>query len=74
MIFGGWTLKGTMLGCFVFGMADAFRLAMPTLGYQGNAQLLSSLPYLLTILVMIFFARANRQPSALARPFVRGLT
>jgi simple sugar transport system permease protein len=55
-------------------MADAFRLAMPTLGYQANAQLLSSLPYLLTIVVMIFFARANRQPAALARPFVRGLT
>jgi simple sugar transport system permease protein len=74
VIFGGWTLKGTVFGCFVFGMADAFRLAMPTLGYQANAQLLSSLPYLLTILVMILFARANRQPAALARPFVRGLT
>jgi ABC-type uncharacterized transport system permease subunit len=74
VIFGGWTLRGTLLGCFVFGMADAFRLAMPTLGYQANAQLLSSLPYLMTVAVMILFARANRQPAALARPFVRGLT
>jgi simple sugar transport system permease protein len=74
VIFGGWTLRGTILGCLVFGMADAFRLAMPTLGYQANAQLLSSLPYLLTVAVMILFARASRQPRALAQPFVRGLT
>jgi general nucleoside transport system permease protein len=74
VIFGGWTLWGTIFGCLVFGMADAFRLAMPTLGYQANPQLLGSLPYLLTVVVMIVFARANRQPRALARPFVRGLT
>lgn len=30
--FGGWTLRGTLIGALLFGMADAFRLAVPVLG------------------------------------------
>lgn len=71
--FGGWTLRGTLLGALLFGLADAFRLAVPVLGYQINAQLLAALPYLLTLTVMYFITERFRQPSALARPFVRGL-
>ncbi|MXY75702.1 MAG: ABC transporter permease [Acidimicrobiia bacterium] len=71
--FGGWTLRGTLIGALLFGMADAFRLAVPVLGYQVNAQLLAALPYLLTLVVMYFITKRFVQPSALARPFVRGL-
>ena len=71
--FGGWTLRGTLLGALVFGLADAFRLSAPVLGYQLNAQLLAALPYLLTLVVMYFITRRLRQPGGLARPFVRGL-
>lgn len=73
VIFGGWTLRGTVLGCLLFGTVLSFRLSLPTLGYQLNNELLSSLPFLVTILAMAFFARRVRQPAALARPFVRGL-
>lgn len=71
--FGGWTLRGTLLGALLFGLADAFRLAVPVLGYQLNAQLLAALPYLLTIAVMYFITKPFRQPAALAHPFIRGL-
>ena len=71
--FGGWRLGGTLLGALLFGLADAFRLAVPVLGYQINAQLLAALPYLLTLGVMYFITKRFRQPAALARPFVRGL-
>ena len=71
--FGGWTLGGTLLGALLFGVADAFRLAVPVLGYQVNAQFLAALPYVLTLLVMYFITKRFRQPGALARPFVRGL-
>ena len=71
--FGGWTLRGTLLGALLFGLADAFRLAVPVLGYQINAQLLAALPYVLTLGVMYFITRQFRQPSALAQPFIRGL-
>jgi len=71
--FGGWTLFGTMLGALVFGFADAFRLAVPVLGYRLNAQLLAALPYVLTLAVMYLITKQFRQPAALSRPFIRGL-
>jgi general nucleoside transport system permease protein len=74
VIFGGWTLKGTLAGCLLFGGADAMRLALPALGYRITPQLLIVAPYLLAILAMLFFARRSRKPAALAVPFVRGIT
>ncbi len=71
--FGGWTLGGTLLGCLVFGFADAFRLSVPVLGYQFNAQMMAALPYVLTIVVMVAITTQMRQPKALAQPFIRGL-
>lgn len=71
--FGGWTLFGTMLGALVFGLADAFRLALPVLGYRLNAQLLAAMPYVLTLAVMYLITKPFRQPAALSRPFIRGL-
>jgi ABC-type uncharacterized transport system permease subunit len=65
VIFGAWTMKGTIAGCLVFGAADALRLALPALGYQLNAELLISAPYLLALVAMILFVRRNRQPAAL---------
>lgn len=72
VIFGGWTLRGTIAGCFLFGGADALRLALPALGYMVNPQLLIAAPYLLALFVMCFFAARVRQPAALAQPFERG--
>jgi len=71
--FGGWRLGGTLLGAFLFGLADAFRLALPVLGYQLNAQVMAAFPYLLTLVVMYFITKEFRQPAALSKPFVRGL-
>jgi general nucleoside transport system permease protein len=73
VIFGGWTLKGTMAGCIVFAGALSFRLSIQGLGYGLNSEFLQSLPFLVTILGMAVFAHRVRAPAALARPFVRGL-
>ncbi|MDY7102238.1 MAG: ABC transporter permease [Actinomycetota bacterium] len=73
VIFGGWTLRGTLAGCLVFGTADAMRLALPNLGYEVNGSLLAVLPYVLALLTMLLFAHRTREPAALAQPFVRGL-
>lgn len=74
VIFGGWRLLGTLAGCSLFGLADAFRLALPALGYTIQPQLLIVLPYVAALLAMCFFAKRNRRPQALAVPFERGLT
>lgn len=73
VIFGGWTLKGTVAGCIVFAGALSFRLSIQGLGYGMNSEFLQSLPFLVTILGMAVFAHRVRAPAALARPFVRGL-
>ncbi len=74
VIFGGWTLRGTIAGCLLFGGADALRLALPALGYTLNAQLLIAAPYVLPLIVMAVLAQRTRQPAALAQPFERGAT
>jgi len=73
VIFGGWTLRGTLAGCLLFGAVLSFRLSLPALGYQLNGDLLSSLPFVVTIVVMAIFATRVRPPAALAQPFIRGL-
>jgi len=73
VIFGGWTLRGTVAGCLLFGSVLSFRLSLPVLGYNLNNELLTSLPFIATIVGMALFAHRVRPPAALARPFIRGL-
>jgi simple sugar transport system permease protein len=73
VIFGAWRLTGTLLGCLLFGAADALRLALPALGLELNPQLLVAAPYLLALGVMVLMAQSQRQPRALSKPFERGL-
>lgn len=73
VIFGGWTLRGTVAGCLVFALALALRLQLP-IYYEGvPTELLQAFPFLVTILGMAIFAKRVRPPAALARPFIRGL-
>lgn len=73
VIFGGWTLRGTIAGCVIFAGALSFRLSVQGLGYEVNSELLQSLPFLVTLAGMAVFAHRVRPPAALARPFIRGL-
>lgn len=74
VIFGAWRLGRTLLGCLVFGLSDAMRLALPALGITLNSQLLIAAPYLLALLAMLLFGRQQREPRALGQPFERGST
>ena len=77
VIFGGWTLRGTVLGCVLFGYFYALQITLPTVGGEGyriNSQLSASLPYIVALAVTAVFARRTHPPRALAQPFVRGLT
>ena len=74
VIFGGWTLRGVIAGCLLFGTVNSFRLTLPTVGHELNSEVLSAAPFVVTIVTVSFFAYRTREPRALARPFVRGLT
>jgi len=74
VIFGGWTLKGTVAGCVGFGLVGSFVLTIPSLGYKSiDSSFLAMAPNVVTVVAMAVFAKRVRQPSALARPFIRGL-
>lgn len=74
VIFGGWTLRGTVIGCVVFGFVEALAIAAPVQRYSIDPFILKSAPYVVALVVMLVFATRVRQPRALAQPFVRGLT
>ena len=74
VIFGAWRLGRTMLGCLLFGLSDALRLALPALGVTLNSQLLIAAPYGLALVAMLVFATQHREPKALGQPFARGST
>jgi general nucleoside transport system permease protein len=74
VIFGGWTLKGSVAGCLAFGLVGSFVLTIPSLGYKAiDPAFLAMAPNMVTIAAMTIFATRVRQPAALARPFIRGL-
>jgi simple sugar transport system permease protein len=74
VIFGGWTIKGTVAGCLLFGAVGSFALTIPGLGFDAiDPAFLAMAPSVVTIVAMALFATRVRQPSALARPFLRGL-
>ena len=74
VIFGGWTLRGTVLGCILFGFVEALTIAIPVQGYEIDPFILDAAPYVVALAVMLLFATRVRQPRALAQPFIRGLT
>ncbi len=74
VIFGGWTLRGTVIGCVLFGFVEALTIAIPANGYTIDPFILDSAPYGVALTVVLVFAARVRQPNALAQPFVRGLT
>lgn len=74
VIFGGWSLRGAVLGAVTFGSTLALGLVLPTLGASVNPQLLLALPYLAALAAMTLLAKSHRAPSALAKPFTRGVS
>ena len=71
MIFGNWNIPTTVLVCLVFGIAKAggqqLCIAMKLSG--NYTDLFNMLPYILTMLLLIFFSRRNHPPQACGQPW-----
>lgn len=74
LIFGNWRIMPTFGACLLFGFARSggYRLVqvmeMPS-SYQDLAMIL---PYVLTLLLLVFFSRHNRAPRALGEIYDKG--
>ncbi|GHV60111.1 ABC transporter permease [Spirochaetia bacterium] len=74
LIFGNWKILPTFAVCLFFGFAKSagYQLCL-FLGMPGNySDLLLVLPYVLTLLLLIFFSRHNHPPRALGEFFDKG--
>ncbi len=69
--FGGWRPWGVLAGSLFFSLVNAFQLQVQVIGVPIPYDVLLMLPYILTILVLVF-TRRTQTPTALAKPFERG--
>ena len=71
--FGGWNPVGALGGGLLFGLIESTQTRLQSMGAPVPPQLMISMPYLLTIVVLVIASRRGRKsPSALAEPFERG--
>ena len=70
VIFGKFTPQGTFLGCLIFGLCNGLRSLLGT-GNVVSPHILSMIPYIVTILTLIFFVGAGHVPKANGKPFFR---
>jgi ABC-type uncharacterized transport system permease subunit len=71
VIFGKWTLTGTVLACLLFGAATALQFQLPTLGVNVPNAFLIMLPYLLALLAVGGLAGRQTAPRALGEAYIR---
>jgi ABC-type uncharacterized transport system permease subunit len=71
VIFGNWNPNTILLGALFFGLIDSLQLQLQAVGVNLPYQLLLTLPYLLTILVLLGSRGRTRAPLALGIPYMR---
>lgn len=69
MIFGNWKPQGAMWGCLLFGAAQGLTVYLGGTSLQVSSQVLSMLPYIITILVLVFFVGEATGPKANGLPY-----
>lgn len=72
VIFGKWTPHGAFLACIIFAFAQAMVVMLGGGASSISPQLLSMLPYLLTILVLVLFVGKAVAPKANGVPYEKG--
>lgn len=70
--FGGWSPFGVLAGSLLFSTVNALQLWVQVLNIPIPADFASMLPYVLTILALVFAVRKVNQPAALTKIFERG--
>jgi len=72
MIFGAWHPVGALGAALVFGFAGTTQTLLAILGVDVPPQLLNSVPYLVTIIVVAGVVGRVRGPAAAGQPYEQG--
>jgi general nucleoside transport system permease protein len=70
--FGGWSPLGVLAGSLLFSTVNALQNWVQILRLPIPPDFAIMLPYVLTILALVFAVRKVSQPAALTKPFERG--
>lgn len=71
VIFGGWKPHGAMAACLLFGFAQGLSVFLGSQGIEIDTNVLSMIPYAITLIVLIVFVKGSRAPSADGIPYER---
>lgn len=71
VIFGKWDPYLVLAASLLFGTTDALQLRLQAVGLDVPYHFMLMLPYVLTILVMVFTARRSQSPAALGQNYER---
>ena len=74
MIFGNWKILPTLGACLLFGFARSagYQIVQVLEKPSSYSDLVMTLPYILTLLLLIFFSKYNRAPKALGEIYDKG--
>lgn len=72
VILGRYCPQGVFLSALLFGVANGAQIRLQALGVNLPMQLLSMLPYLITLLALLLTSGRSREPESLAKPYIRG--
>lgn len=70
--FGGWRPFGVLFGALIFSLVNALQVWVQVLGLPIPSDIAVMMPYVLTIIVLVFTVQRVRQPSALTKVYERG--
>lgn len=70
--FGGWRPVGVLFGALLFSTVQALQNWVQTLGIPIPSEVAVMMPYVLTIVVLVFAVQRVGQPAALTKVYERG--
>ncbi len=70
VIFGKFRPHGALIGCLLFGFCSGLKVVLG--GSSGiDMQLISMIPYVVTVIVLVLFVGKSRVPSANGKPYIK---
>lgn len=70
VIFGKFTPHGAMFACLLFGLCNGIKV-LASAGNAVSPNLISMIPYVVTILALVFFVGKARVPAANGKPYIK---
>ncbi len=71
VIFGKYNPVGTLIGCLIFGTADALQLNLQAIGVSLPANFFIMMPYIITILALLIIQRKSFVPKAQGQHYIK---